>query len=253
MVCAGTLALGVLGHPRAGHAREAGDPIKVVWDEGDVAGVTTILAADGHSPIGFIDYHQRRLGDRLEMKRVAHFADGSSDEDEAEAHVGTTLEALRGRSIIRDQHGQTVVDLTIDVAGGHIRGFSGSGDARHVYNEDVSLPAGTYWGPLIFVVLKNFDQNSSGNRLVFRTVAPTPGPRVIDLELVRQGPTALERPGGRLNVIRYTLRPTINWLVDPLIQRLVPNTEFLIEPGDPPSLASFAGPRNYAGEEVRLQ
>ncbi len=234
-------------------ARESGDPIAVQWAEGDVGGMTAILSTEARDQIGFIDYHQRRRGDVLQTVRVARFADGSSDEDEAEARVGATLEALRGRSVIRDASGAAIVDLTIDVAGGRLSGTYGLGKDRQSFDEHVALPSGTYWGPLIFLVLKNFDQNASDDRLVFRTVVPTPAPRVIDLELLRQGSDDLVRPGGRIDVVRYTLRPTIHWLIDPIIQRLVPHTEFLVEPGDPPSLASFVGPRNFGGEEVRIE
>jgi hypothetical protein len=75
----------------------------------------------------------------------------------------------------------------------------------------------------------------------------------IHLELLRQGTAEFERPGGRIDVVRYTLRPTIHWLIDPIVQRLAPQTEFLVEPGGPPALASVVGPRNFGGEEVRIE
>jgi len=163
------------------------------------------------------------------------------------------LEALRGRSIIRDQHGTPTVDLTIDVTGGSITGFSGVGKDRETYDEKLELPAATYWGPLIFIVVKNFDQNASGGRVVFRTVAPTPRPRVVDLELVRDGHTSVTSPGGTLDVELLSLRPTINWLVDPIVRRIAPRTQFFIQPGSPPALARYEGPRNYMGQEIRLE
>src|SRR5215475_10227330 len=213
-------------------ARESGDPIQLKWMEGDVAGMTAIWSPDATKVIGFVEYHQHRLGDRLEATRVSRFADGSSDEDQVEASVGSTLQALRGRSIIRDQRGNAIVDLTIDVPQGRITGFSGVGDRRKAYDERVALPAGTYWGPLIFIVVKNFDQNAIDDRVVFRTVAATPRPRVIDMELIRDGATAVSPPGGgKLDVELLSLRPTINWLVDPIIQRVAPSTRFFIQPG----------------------
>jgi hypothetical protein len=77
-------------------ARESGDPIQLQWTEGDVAGMTAIWSPDATKVIGFVEYHQHRQGDRLEAARVARFADGSSDEDQVEARVSGTLEALRG-------------------------------------------------------------------------------------------------------------------------------------------------------------
>jgi hypothetical protein len=234
-------------------ARESGDAIQLQWMEGDVAGMTTIWSPGGAKVIGFVEYHQQRQGDRLEATRVARFADGSSDEDQVEAHVGSTLEAMRGRSIIRDQRGASIVDLTIDVPRGRITGFSGVGEDRETYDEKVELPAGTYWGPLIFIVVKNFDRNATDDRLVFRTVAPTPKPRVIDMELIRDGLTAVTSPGGKLDVVLLSLRPTINWLVNPIVHRIAPSTRFFMQPGTPPALARFEGPRNYTGQEIRLE
>src|SRR2546426_10348379 len=95
-----TLAAGLLVLPAAAAARSPGDPVRLVWVEGDVAGTSTIYRPDGGEPIGFIEYRQTRHGDRLSRVRIAHFRDGSSDEDSAEARVEGTLEALAGRTII---------------------------------------------------------------------------------------------------------------------------------------------------------
>src|SRR5262245_26312083 len=108
-------------------ARETGDPIRLTWLEGDVAGFTPIFPPGGSSkdgaPIGFVEYHQHRRGDVLETTRVARFADGSSDEDEASARVADGLRAIRGRQIVRDARGRVLVDLIIDVAGQRLTGF----------------------------------------------------------------------------------------------------------------------------------
>jgi hypothetical protein len=181
------------GAPRAVSAGDSGDPIQLKWIEGDVAGVTSIFSEDGKTMIGFVEYHQHRRGDVLEAVRVAHFKDGSSDEDQVEARIGKTLEALNGRTIIRNTKGKATVDLKIDVVGGRVTGSSGLGKERQAYDEKVDLPAGTYWGPLIVIVVKNFDQNAIDGRLVFRTVVPTPKPRVLDMELRRADGTTVRR------------------------------------------------------------
>jgi len=227
----------------------------VVWSEGDVAGMTSIFTPGDPLPIGFIEYHQRRRGDTLTAVRIAHFQDGSSDEDHAEARIGarSQLEALRGRSIIRDAKGQPIVDITIDVAAGQITGFSMDGAERETFDEDVKLPPGTYWGPFIFMVLKNFDENAEGGAVRFRTVAPTPKPRILDLEVQRDGRSSVSRPGGTFPVERFIMRPSVNFLVDPLIRLIAPTTEFFVSPGAPPALARFVGPRNYAGQTIQVE
>jgi hypothetical protein len=249
------LAVGLMtaGAPLVVSARDSGDPIQLTWIEGDVAGMTSIFSGDGKTMIGFVEYHQHRHGDVLEAVRVAHFKDGSSDEDQVEARIGKTLEALSGRTIIRNKQGKATVDLKIDVVGGRVTGSSGLGKERQTYDEKMDLSAGTYWGPLVFIVVKNFDQNVTDGRVVFRTVVPTPKPRVLDMELRRGDGTAVPRPGGSLKVVRFTLRPTINWLVDPIVRMIAPETQFLVQPGTPPSLARFQGPRNYTGQKIRIE
>jgi hypothetical protein len=73
------------------------------------------------------------------------------------------------------------------------------------------------------------------------------------LHYLAQGNSVVVRPGGKLDVEKFAMRPTINWLVDPIIQRLVPTTEFYVRTGEPPALARYEGPRNYAGQEIRLE
>jgi hypothetical protein len=237
--------------PAAG--RDAGDPIRLAWVEGDVGGMTSVFSPDGKSTIGFIEYRQRRRGDTLEAVRIARFSDGSSDEDRVTVRIGRTLQTLRGRSMIRNTKGVPTVDVTIDVAGGHITGFSGLGGERQTYDEHVEMTPGTYWGPLIFMVIKNFEQNAADGRLVFRTVVATPKPRVFDMELLRQDQRSINRRGGRIDSVHFVLRPTVNWLVDPIIRAFAPDTNFFVQPGAPPALVRFEGPRNFAGQQIRIE
>ena len=249
----GILAIGtVLAAPPVA-ALEAGEPIRLAWVEGDVAGLSTIRSPDGKTVIGSINYHQRRRGQTIRIVRTARFRDGSSDEDQVEARVGDTLQTVRGRSIIRNTAGVATVDITIDIAAGHITGFSGLGKERQTYDEHVELTPGTYWGPLVFTVIKNFDLNATDERLVFRTVVATPKPRVLDMELERKGNTVVRRVGENIDGVNYFLRPTINFLIDPIIQAIAPETMFVVAPGAPPALARFEGPRNYQRQPIRIE
>jgi hypothetical protein len=249
----GIIAIGMVLAARSVAARDAGDPIRLAWIEGDVAGLSSIRSPDGKVVIGSINYHQRRRGQTLHAVRVARFRDGSSDEDQVEARVGETLQTVRGRSIIRNTAGVATVDITVDVAAGHITGFSGLGKERQDYDEHVALTPGTYWGPLVFMVIKNFDLNATDERLVFRTVVATPKPRVLDMEVVRQGKTVVRRVGERIDGVTFLLRPTVNFIIDPIIQAIAPETKFIIEPGAPPALARFEGPRNYERQKIRIE
>ncbi|MCW5890835.1 MAG: hypothetical protein KIT14_09805 [bacterium] len=234
-------------------ARDAGDPIRLAWGEGEVSGYSAIYASGGKAHVGTVVFHQTRTGDVITAKRVAYFADGSSDEDVAVARVGTTLETLHGRTTIRDTRGKPTVDLRIDVAGDRVRGFYTDDGERVEIDEAMALPPGTYFGPLVFVVVKSFAKNAEDGRLVFRTVAPTPKPRALDMELVADGGDSVRRPGVRLTTRGYALRPTVFWLIDPLIRKLAPDTHFYVDDGEPPAMVRYVGPRNYAGQRIVVE
>ncbi|HXC52406.1 MAG TPA: hypothetical protein VN634_16105 [Candidatus Limnocylindrales bacterium] len=229
------------------------EPIRLAYVEGDIAGMSSIVSEDGKSIIGFVEYRQHRRGSVLEVSRVARFEDGSSDEDRVEADVGKTLRSIRGRMIIRNAKGTPTVDVSIDVAAGRIKGFSGLGKKRETYDEAAELTPATYWGPLLAIVLKNFDENSHGDHLVFQTVVVTPKPRVLNMEFVRKQPVSLERHGSRIDARLYALSPTINFVVDPIVRMIAPTTSFYVSPGAPPALASFRGPRNYDRQMIRIE
>ena len=248
------LVLVVLWSAATAAARSPDEPVRLKWEEGDVAGITSIWAADGSHVVGFVEYRQTHHDDVLHVLRIARYRDGSSDEDEATARItDDRLEAVGGKSVIRDRKGSEVVDLEIDVAARRVHGTLADGGQQRPFDEQMDLSAGTYWGPLVFIVLKNFDVNAEDGRLAFRTVVPTPKPRLLELEFVRREPGRVDLFGGALDAVRFSLRPSIHWAIDPILHLFVPSGEFFLLPGQPPALARFDGPRNYAGERIRLE
>ncbi len=229
-------------------------PIKLAYVEGDIAGTTTIWAEDGKRILGVIEYRQHLVKDRLHITRLARFRDGSSDEDEADARVGEHLQAIGGRQVIRDKRGKAVVDIKIDVVGKRLTGFYVDDGKRTTVDEEVDIGPGTCWGPLLNLVVKNFEANADGGAVVVQTVAVTPKPRVVDMELKRTDPATVTRiAGGKVKTTRFTLLPTVNFLIDPILRRFVPLTEFFLDAEKPPTIVRFAGPRNYAGQRMRLE
>ena len=245
------LLAAMLAAPAA--ARDAEEPIKLAYLEGDLGGFSNILDKDGKEIIGVVTYTQQRKGDTLEAKRVAWFKDGSSDEDTTVAKVGKTLRTLRGQSIIRDPSGETIVDMRVDVAQGRVWGFYGQGKDRTEFDDRGKIPIGTYFGALVNLVLKNFDANVEGGKVVFHTIVPTPSPRQIDMEVTRGESSKLDRAGHAVPVADYLMRVTVNPVLNPVVRMFAPETHFFQTPDSPPSLARFAGPRNYAGQEIRIE
>jgi hypothetical protein len=57
------LLLPLAGRTPPAAARDAGEPIRMTWTEGDVAGFSAIYSVDGQQPLGVIEYTQRRRAD----------------------------------------------------------------------------------------------------------------------------------------------------------------------------------------------
>lgn len=250
---AAMLAL-LLVRPLPGVAQaESGEPIAMQWTEGDFAGNTTIWTEDGKRVQGYIAYRQHRKGDRLHIERNAYFRDGSRDVDTAVVLVGSHLRSISGRSIVTDTRNSPILDFRIDVATRRITGFYTEEGERVDVDEEVALDPATYWGPMFNIIVKNFAANASAGVVTFQAVLATPKPRLLDMELSREGTATLRRTGGTSTADKLTLLPTINFLVDPIIQRIAPKTYFFLDSGSPPSLARFDGPRNYAGQRMWLE
>lgn len=239
--------------PVAVRAASPTPPIALAYVEGDLAGTSPIWSPDGKRRIGLVDYRQRREGNRLVITRAARFDDGSSDEDEAEVRVGDRLESIRGRMVIRDTRGKATVDVAIDVAKKRLTGFYVDDGKRVAVDQEADIGPGTYWGALFNLVLKNFEKNATDGTVTFQTVAITPKPRVLDMEFSRAGATTVDRTGGAVKVTRFTLFPTVNFLIDPILRRFVPKTDFFMDDGKPAMLVRFDGPRNYTGVMMRLE
>jgi hypothetical protein len=154
--------------------------------------------------------------------------------------------------VIRDTKGRPTLDFKIDVAGKRVTGFYTDDGKRHEVDDEFDIGPGTYWGPLFAIALRNFEANADGDALVFSTIAATPKPRALDMRFTRAGAVKLTRTGGAVATTRFTLLPTVNFLIDPILKRFVPETNFYVDDGKPPTIVRFVGPRNYAGQTMRL-
>ena len=219
-------------------ARSPGDPVRLTWMEGDIAGMSTIYDPTGDTPIGSVEYHQRRRGDTLSTVSKRYSQEIQTPEN---GYGLDWLTRQRANRLIGITNG---VDCEV---------WDPQTDAEipaH-YSTNFQTAAGTF--TLVFLVLKNFDANAEDGRVVFRTVAPIPRPMVINMELRRVQKAAVDRLGTHFDTVQYELRPTIHWSVDPIVHMVAPTARFWLVGGEPPALARFSGPRNFGRQGIVLQ
>ena len=63
-------------------------------------------------------------------------------------------------------------------------------------------------------------------------------------------PSTIQRPGHPLPVVQYIMRVTVNPVLNPIVHMIAPDTNFFQTKDSPPAMVRFAGPRNYAGQEI---
>jgi hypothetical protein len=73
------------------------------------------------------------------------------------------------------------------------------------------------------------------------------------MEVSRGDATTIARPGHTVPVTQYVMRVTINPILNPIVHMVAPETNFFQTKDTPPAMMRFAGPRNYAGQEIRIE
>jgi len=65
--------------------------------------------------------------------------------------------------------------------------------------------------------------------------------------------TTIARAGHPVPVNEYVMRVTMNPILNPIVHMVAPETNFFQTRDTPPAMMRFAGPRNYAGQEIRIE
>ena len=186
----------------------AAEPVPVRFAEGITRGVLTIQSLDG-KPLGQGDLSQVARGGRVESRMVLRLHDGSLY-DEVVAFTQDRVFALVSYKLT--QRGPSFpesLQVTLDGKSGdyEVRSSKDGRDAE--YRGRLDLPPDTSNG-LFMTLVKNLPDGASAS---VRSVAWTPKPRIIGVDIVLVGSDPARVGEQSRPARRYELRPKLGLLL----------------------------------------
>jgi hypothetical protein len=210
--------------------------------EGLVRGFLSLRSPEGKL-LANGDLIQNAQGDRVTSRLVYHFEDGSVDDE-------TSVFTQRGHfALLTDHHVQkgpafkTPIDMTIDVAGGHVVvKYKDDHGADKVEDEHMKLPPDLVNGILI-PLLKNVRPDALPKSLSL--IAPTPKPRLVKLILSVAGSDPFTTAGAGEKATHYVVKIDIGGItgiIAELAGKAPPDSHVWVMQGEAPAFVKSQSP-----------
>jgi hypothetical protein len=213
----------------------SGEPVTVRYTEGLVHGFLALSALDG-SRLANGDVTQVARGDRVTIRLVFHFTDGS-------LHDETTVFTQRQRFRLVSDHVlqkgprfPQPLDMTINGASGQVTvRYMDEHGQQKVESEHLDLPPDLANG-LIPTLMKNVRPDALPKTLSL--VAATPKPRLVKLAITTAGEDPFSTGGVALKAAHYVLKVEIGGvagILAPLVGKQPPDSQVWILDGSAPA------------------
>ena len=160
------------------------EPVAVRYREGVVHGFLVLRALNGQI-LADGDLNQVERGGRVTSKLVFRFRDGSYHEETAVFSQSHYFQLITNHLVQRGPSFSHPIDMSIDTSQRHVTvRYRDDNGKEKVADERMDLPPDLANG-LISILLKNVPP--SGQSVTLSTVAATPKPRLVKLEIMRLG------------------------------------------------------------------
>lgn len=204
MTAAASLLLLALGASSA--------PAPVENTIGDLHGFPSMSDASGRV-IATGEVRQQRRGRRLDVRATWRFRDGLVAEERDELEIGERLVQRRFSWVERRGRAEQR-RFEVDLETGRALAITFAGGARHRDEARLDLPQGgafAGYGTALAASALPLDREGSKAELAF--VAFAPGPRVVTLEVRREGEERIAAAGRAIPCVRYTLHPVLPFAI----------------------------------------
>ncbi len=222
------------------------------YAEGALHGFLSLSTLDG-TRIADGDLLQTARGDRVTSRLVFHFHDGSLFDETAVFTERGRFRLVQDHLVQKGPSFPQALDVTIDGAGGTVRGRA-EGDGKTTAIADrLRLPADVANG-MIPVLLKNVPRGLQ--HLTLSMVATTPKARLVQLEISNVGEEPFAVGGSERRATHYVVKVEIGGvagLVAPLVGRQPPDSHVWILYGDVPAFIRSEGPLYNGGPIWRIE
>jgi hypothetical protein len=218
-----------------------------------VRGFLVLRSLDGKILAG-VDNIQTAQGDRVTIKLVHRFRDGSFREETTVFTQSGRFRLLSNHSIQRGPTFPGTMEVWIDARGGRVRVRYQEKDGKEkTIDESMTLPADLANG-IVFTLVKNLTKDAS--LLVVPMVVATPKPRLVKLEIRRAGVERFSIGGASNEATRFNVHVALGGLaglIAPIIGKQPHDSAVWVTGGAAPGFVKSEGPMFADGPVWRTE
>jgi hypothetical protein len=180
-------------------------PVQVRYREGSVHGFLALSTLEGRA-LASGDLIQTVRGDRVEVRTVFHFKDGSLDDEQAVFSQRGTFRLISDHHIQKGPAFPHPMDLMIDAASGRVTAKYQEDNKDKSDSQHLDLSPDVANG-LLLTVLKNIPAKL--NQFKFDYVAAAPKPKLVHLNITREGEATFAIGGANHKATRFQVKVEI--------------------------------------------
>jgi hypothetical protein len=229
------------------------DPVAVRAVAGTIHGFLELRSEDGQV-VASGDSVQVVRGNRITLRTVFHFKDGSIDDETTVSLQRRTIQLISDRHVQKGPSFPHPMDVLIDVRTGQVTvRTTGKDEKEEVKIDHLDLPPDLANG-LVPVVLQNLPPNSPVTTVSM--VVATPKPRLVKLVISNVGDDKCIVAGASRKAIHYDIKIDLGGVVGvvaPLIGKAPPNIQIWTIGGEATTFAKELGPLYPEGPIMTIQ
>jgi len=229
------------------------EPVAVRYSEGVVHGFLVLRALNGQI-LADGDLNQVARGGRVTSKLVFRFRDGSYHEETAVFSQSQYFQLITNHLVQRGPSFSHPIDMSIDTSQRHVTVRYGDDDGKEkVADEHMDLPPDLANG-LISILLKNVPPG--GQSITLSTIAATPKPRLVKLEIMRIGEDGFANGRSSSKGSHFVVKVKlggVTGVVAPLVGKDPPDSHVWILGGVAPAFLKSESPFYAGGPLWRIE
>jgi hypothetical protein len=222
-------------------------PVAVRHTEGLLHGFLVLRMLEGDT-LADGDLTQVARGDRVTIRLVFRFKDGSVHDDTAVFSQRRNFRLLSDHLVQKGPAFQHPMEISIDGSTGQVTVRNTDIDGKEkVMTERLNLPPDVANG-MVLTLLKNIRSDASQTKVSM--VAATPKPRLVKLAITPQGEEPFSVGGSSRKATHYVVKVEIGGaagLVAPLLGKQPPDTHVWILGGEGSGLRQVRGRAYFGG------
>jgi hypothetical protein len=191
--------------------------------------------------------------DRISLRVVFHFRDGSLDDETTVYSQRQTFRLISDHVVQTGKSFPDPCDMTIDAVGQQVSVRAWSKGKQTVTTEHMDLPSDLSNG-IIFTLIQNLPANTPRIEVPF--LAPGAKPRMVKFAITQEGDEPFKIGGRSYKARKYDVKVNIGGLagmVAPIIGKQPPDTHVWVTDSSVPAVVRVEGPLYTGGPVWNIQ